>query len=396
MREANAPLIRRLDYAPPPFWIRKVELTFDLDPAKTIVASRLAIERNAAVPPGQPLALHGEGLNLMRVQADGQSVSFRHEDNLLVIDNPPAADSFTLEIRNTCCPEKNTQLSGLYTSGGGFFTQCEAEGFRRITYFLDRPDVMAVYTSRCAPTRPGTRCCSPTATWWSRASSTAAVTSPGGTTRSPSPAICSRWSRPTWCAREHRVTHARRQGPPAADLRAPRQARPGRLAMHSLNARGVGRGALRARARPRALHDRRRRRLQRRRDGEQGPEHLQHQVRAGPPGDRDRRDYFDIDSVVGHEYFHNWTGNRVTCRDWFQLSLKEGLTVFRDQEYAHGHGRHASARAVKRIQEVRELRTGSSPRTPARWRTRCGPTSTSRSTTSTPPPSTRRAPRWCA
>jgi len=110
MREANAPLIRRLDYAPPPFWIRTVELSFDLDPVKTIVASRLSIERNAAVPPGQPLALHGEGLNLMRVLADGQSVSFRHEDGLLVIDNPPAADRFTLEIRNTCCPEKNTQL----------------------------------------------------------------------------------------------------------------------------------------------------------------------------------------------------------------------------------------------------------------------------------------------
>ena len=79
--------------------------------------------------------------------ADGESVSFRHEtDGSLVIDNPPAADSFTLEIRNTCAPDKNTQLSGLYTSGSGLFTQCEAEGFRRITYFLDRPDVMAVYT----------------------------------------------------------------------------------------------------------------------------------------------------------------------------------------------------------------------------------------------------------
>jgi aminopeptidase N len=80
------------------------------------------------------------------VLANGESVSFRHEDGLLVIDNPPAADRFTLEIRNTCAPEKNTELSGLYTSNGGFFTQCEAEGFRRITYFLDRPDVMAVYT----------------------------------------------------------------------------------------------------------------------------------------------------------------------------------------------------------------------------------------------------------
>jgi aminopeptidase N len=76
-----------------------------------------------------------------------------------VIDNPPLADSFTLEIRNTCAPDKNTELSGLYTSGGSFFTQCEAEGFRRITYFLDRPDVMAGTPCCCAPTRPATRCC---------------------------------------------------------------------------------------------------------------------------------------------------------------------------------------------------------------------------------------------
>ena len=146
MREGPATVIRREDYAAPAFWIRQVDLTFDLDPVKTIVASRLQIERNADTPAGQPLKLHGEELNLLRILADGESVSFRHEPGCLVIDNPPDKPSFTLEIRNAIAPEKNTTLSGLYTSGGGFFTQCEAEGFRRITYFLDRPDVMAVYT----------------------------------------------------------------------------------------------------------------------------------------------------------------------------------------------------------------------------------------------------------
>ncbi|MBI5269159.1 MAG: aminopeptidase N, partial [Burkholderiales bacterium] len=144
MREGVAPIVRREDYLAPAYWIRTVELTLDLDAAKTIVASRLAIERNGEQPL-QPLRLHGEDLNLLRVLVDGQSVSFRHEDGMLVID-APAADAFTLEIRNTISPEKNTQLSGLYASGSGLFTQCEAEGFRRITYFLDRPDVMAVYT----------------------------------------------------------------------------------------------------------------------------------------------------------------------------------------------------------------------------------------------------------
>nr|MCU0919401.1 aminopeptidase N [Burkholderiaceae bacterium] len=145
MREGPATVIRRADYAAPAYWIRSVELSFDLDPAKTIVGSRMRIERNPSGP-GGPLQLHGEGLNLLRVLADGESVSFREEAGLLVIDSPPAADSFTLELRNTIAPEKNTELSGLYTSGGGFYTQCEAEGFRRISYFLDRPDVMAVYT----------------------------------------------------------------------------------------------------------------------------------------------------------------------------------------------------------------------------------------------------------
>ena len=146
MREGPATVIRRDEYATPAYWIRNAELTFDLDPAKTIVASKLAIERHADAAPGAPLKLHGDGLVLLRCLADGESVSFRQEDGFLVIDNPPDKPSFTLEIRNTCAPDKNTQLSGLYTSGGGFFTQCEAEGFRRITYFLDRPDVMAVYT----------------------------------------------------------------------------------------------------------------------------------------------------------------------------------------------------------------------------------------------------------
>ena len=147
MREGTSPLIRRGDYAAPAFWIRSVDLTFDLDPAKTMVVSKMQVERNVDVP-AQPLRLHGEDITLTRVSVNGASVSFRHEDGLLVIDSlqDMPAGPFTLEIRNTCAPEKNTQLSGLYTSASGFFTQCEAEGFRRITYFLDRPDVMAVYT----------------------------------------------------------------------------------------------------------------------------------------------------------------------------------------------------------------------------------------------------------
>ncbi|MBC7727877.1 MAG: aminopeptidase N, partial [Microbacteriaceae bacterium] len=106
MREGPASVIRREDYTAPAFWIRSVDLSFDLDPAKTLVASKMSIERNAHAAPGQPLKLHGDGLTLLRCLADGESVSFRHEDNCLVIDNPPDKPVFTLEIRNTCAPEK--------------------------------------------------------------------------------------------------------------------------------------------------------------------------------------------------------------------------------------------------------------------------------------------------
>ncbi|MBZ4170904.1 aminopeptidase N, partial [Escherichia fergusonii] len=132
MREGTASIVRREDYTAPAYWIKTVDLTFDLDPAKTLVINRMQLTRNADVPAG-PLRLDGEDLNLTRVLVNGESVSFRVEGHQLVLDNLPDGE-FSLEVRTTCAPEKTTQLSGLYTSSGGFFTQCEAQGFRRITY----------------------------------------------------------------------------------------------------------------------------------------------------------------------------------------------------------------------------------------------------------------------
>ena len=145
MKEGQAKAIQRLDYSAPAFWIDSVDLTFDLDPAKTRVLNRMQVRRNPAVAP-QSLRLHGEDLNLARVLVNGAGTSFKIEEGELVLENLPEGDEpFALEIFTTCAPAKNTQLSGLYVSQGTFFTQCEAEGFRRITYFLDRPDVMASY-----------------------------------------------------------------------------------------------------------------------------------------------------------------------------------------------------------------------------------------------------------
>ena len=145
LRDAQAEpvAIRREDYRAPAYWIDTVDLTFDLDPAKTRVLNRMRLRRNPELAP-EPLRLDGDELNLARVLVDGQGASFRMEADQLVIDNLP--DAFELELFTTCAPAKNTKLMGLFVSEDTFFTQCEAEGFRRITYFLDRPDVMASYT----------------------------------------------------------------------------------------------------------------------------------------------------------------------------------------------------------------------------------------------------------
>src|SRR4029078_1371567 len=146
MREGTSKVIHRADYQPPAFWIDTVELCFDLDPAKTRVLNRMRMRRNPDVMP-QPLRLDGEELNLARVLVGGQGTSFKMEDGQLVLEHlPDGYEPFELEIFTTCAPAKNTKLMGLYVSNDSLFTKCQAEGFRRITYFLDRPDVMASYT----------------------------------------------------------------------------------------------------------------------------------------------------------------------------------------------------------------------------------------------------------
>ena len=359
MREGTAPLIRREDYTPPAFWISQVELTFDLEPAKTMVINRMRMRRNPDVAV-QPLHLHGEELNLTRVLADGASVSFRFEAGMLVIDSLPEGDAggeFTLEIRSTCAPEKNTQLSGLYTSGGGFFTQCEAEGFRRITYFLDRPDVMAVYTVllRAAKAR--------FPVLLSNGNLVEQGELPDGRHFAkwhdpfPKPSYLFALVAADLVAREQ---HIRTRA--GKDHLLQVYVRRGDLdktehAMNSLIASVVW-----DEARFKLPLDLERFMIVAVGDFNMGAMENKglnifntKYVLANPATATDH-DYADIESVVGHEYFHNWTGNRVTCRDWFQLSLKEGLTVFRDQEFSMDMGASVSARAAKRIEDVRWLR----------------------------------------
>ncbi len=364
MREATTTLVRREAYAAPAFFIRSAELCFDLDAAKTIVASKLHIERNAAMPQGTApaLRLQGVGLTLLRVQADGASVSFRHEGDELVIDNPPAADTFTLDIRNTCAPDKNTELSGLYTSGGGFFTQCEAQGFRRITYFLDRPDVMAVYTVLLRADK----------TKYPVLLSNGNLLEEGTLDNGrhfakwhdpfPKPSYLFALVAGQLVAREQRIrTRAGR------DHLLQVYVRPGDLektehAMNSLVASVVwdearfGLALDLDRFMVVGVEDYNGGAME-----NKGLNLFNTKLLLANSATATDADFAAIESVIAHEYFHNWTGNRITCRDWFQLSLKEGLTVFRDQQFSMDMAGSASARAVKRIEDVLKLRAEQFP-----------------------------------
>jgi len=358
MRDGATPVVvQRADYAPPPFRIRSVELNFDLDPAKTIVASKLQIERDPAAAPGQALRLNGEDLTLLRVLADGQSVSFRHEDGFLVIDNPPATDTFTLEIRNTCTPEKNTQLSGLYTSGGGFFTQCEAEGFRRITCFIDRPDVMAVYTVTLRADRKKYP------VLLSNGNLVAQGELDGGRHYAkwhdpfPKPSYLFALVAADLVAREQRIRsragteHLLQVYVRRGDLGKTEHAMNSLVASVAWDEARFGLPLDLERFMVVAVEDFNMGAME-----NKGLNIFNTKYVLASAATATDVDFAGIESVVGHEYFHNWTGNRITCRDWFQLSLKEGLTVFRDQEFSMDMAGDASARAVKRIEDVRGLR----------------------------------------
>ena len=362
MREGTAPLIHRADYTAPAYWIRSVDLSFDLDPAKTMVVNKMQMERNTEVD-AQPLRLHGDDLTLTRVSVNGASVSFRFDDGLLVIDSlrEMPAGPFTLEIRNTCAPEKNTQLSGLYTSSGGFFTQCEAEGFRRITYFLDRPDVMAVYTVTLRANKAA----------YPVLLSNGNLLEEGALEGGPKGARhYAKWHDPfpkpsylfalvaadlvarqqrirTRAGKDHLLQVYVRRG----DLDKTEHAMNSLIASIVWDEARFGLPLDLERFMIVAVEDYNSGAME-----NKGLNLFNTKYVLASPATATDENYTDIESVVGHEYFHNWTGNRITCRDWFQLSLKEGLTVFRDQEFSMDMAGSTSARAVKRIQDVRWLR----------------------------------------
>ena len=367
LRDSNGPatVIRRADYSAPAFWIDSVHLTFDLDPAKTRVLNKMTLRRNPDVSV-QPLRLDGEALNLARVLVNGQGASFKLDGGKLVLENLPLEGAFELEIFTTCEPLRNTSLSGLYVSNDSFFTQCEAEGFRRITYFLDRPDVMANYTVTLRADQQKY----PVLLSNGNLMDSGALEGAGNEGRhfatwiDPHKKPCYLFALVAGqlVCREQRITS--RAG---KEHLLQVYVRPGDMdktehAMHSLMASVVW-----DEARFGLALDLERFMIVATSDFNMGAMENKglnifntKYVLANQATATDA-DFSNIESVVGHEYFHNWTGNRITCRDWFQLSLKEGLTVFRDQEFSMDLCAEPSARAVKRIEDVRVLRTAQFP-----------------------------------
>jgi aminopeptidase N len=358
MREPQGQLVKRLEYQPSAYWIDSVELTFDLDPAKTRVLNRMRVRRNADVAP-QALRLDGEELNLARVLVNGEGTSFKMDKGQLVLEKlPEGPEPFDLEIFTTCNPAKNTTLSGLYVSQDTFFTQCEAEGFRRITYFLDRPDIMSMFSVTLRADKAA----------YPVLLSNGNLVQQGDLDdgrhyacwvdphRKPcylfalvaGRLVCREQRIKSRLGGEHLLQVYVRSG----DLDKTEHAMQSLMNSIAWDEARFGLSLDLERFMIVATSDFNMGAME-----NKGLNIFNTKYVLANPATATDVDFANVESVVAHEYFHNWTGNRVTCRDWFQLSLKEGLTVFRDQEFSQDLAGSPSARAVKRIEDVRLLRT---------------------------------------
>jgi aminopeptidase N len=368
--------IHRLDYTPPAWLAERIDLELDLDPRRTVVTAATRYRRNPAAGAG-PLVLDGESLELLEIAVDGTPLRDGDYDcgpaTLSITRALPEA--FELRVVTAIAPDANTALMGLYVSNGNFFTQCEAEGFRRITWFQDRPDVMARYRVTLRADRERFPVLLSNGNLVDQGDAPAAVdgaarhyavwddpfpkpsylfavvagrlaaTERTLRTRSGREVLLQVWVEP---GNEDRTGHAMQSLVEAIRWDEERFGLELDLDRFMIVAVGdFNMGAME----------------------NKGLNVFNTKYVFATPRLATDLDFANVESVVGHEYFHNWTGNRVTCRDWFQLTLKEGLTVFRDQEFSADRmaaesdspAAAASARAVKRIEDVRLLRAAQFP-----------------------------------
>ncbi|MBV2191490.1 aminopeptidase N [Providencia rettgeri] len=341
----------RQDYQAPDYTITEIDLDFNLDPVKTIVTAVSKVKR--LNPQSSTLELNGEDLSLVSLEVDGKAwQNYKESEGKLIIESLP--ESFTLRIVNEISPEKNTALEGLYVSGDALCTQCEAEGFRHITYYQDRPDVLARYTTTITADK------------------------------SRYPYLLSNGNRIAEGELEDGRHWVKWEDPflkpsylfalVAGDfdvLKDTFVTRSGReVALELFVDKGnLDRAPWAMQSLKNAMKwDEERFGLEYDLDiymivavdffnmgamENKGLNVFNSKYVLAKSETATDKDYLNIESVIGHEYFHNWTGNRITCRDWFQLSLKEGLTVFRDQEFSSDLG----SRSVNRINNVKVMRS---------------------------------------
>ncbi len=357
MRTDTATAVHRHDYAPPAYWVEKIDLGFDLDPAETRVAARSVHRRNPDSRQSE-LVLYGEALELVALRMNGKTLSsrqYRLEGTKLII--PHAPDEVTLEIETLIRPESNTSLMGLYVSNGNFFTQCEAEGFRKITFFPDRPDVMAKYRVMLRADKQAYPVLLSNgnlieqgdigdgrhyALWedpFSKPSYLFALVA--------GKLVCEEQTLRLKSGREALLQVWVEEG----NLDKTSHAMESLIKSIRWDEERFGLELDLDRFMIVAVSDFNMGAME-----NKGLNIFNTKYVLANPRIATDADYANIESVVAHEYFHNWTGNRVTCRDWFQLSLKEGLTVFRDQEFSADMMGGDSGRVVKRIEDVRLLR----------------------------------------
>ncbi|MCO5159871.1 MAG: aminopeptidase N [Mesorhizobium sp.] len=361
MRTDTGQVFRLEDYRPSDWLIPRTSLTFRLDPDRTRVIADLTIERRAGAAPSSPLVLDGDGIALLAVFIDGEALeagAYEATGQQLTLHRPPHGPSFRLTIETETAPAANTALMGLYRSNGNYCTQCEAEGFRRITYFLDRPDVLSVYTVRIEARRE-------------EAPLLLANGNPAATGDLPDGWHFAEWfdphPKPSYLFAL--VAGDLAEVSDAFVTRSGRKVRLGIFVEHGKQ----DRAAYAMDALKRSM------RWDEETFGREYDLDVFNIVAVSDfnmgamenkglnifndkyvLADRETAtdtDFANIEAIIAHEYFHNWTGNRITCRDWFQLCLKEGLTVFRDHEFSADE----RSRAVERIADVRTLRAHQFP-----------------------------------
>jgi aminopeptidase N len=362
MRDAVPQTIHLKEYTPPAFTVSQVALDVDIEEGCATVHATLQVARNRKG--SEPLVLDGEDLELAAVRIDGRTLpaaAYRVDDAHLSIGDVP--DAFTLETVVRFNPWDNTKLEGLYATASGLVTQCEAQGFRHITYLIDRPDVMARYAVTI---------CADQARFPRLLANGNLVAQGDGEPDgwfAPSKAKGRHWARwedpfPKPCylfamvaadldlLEDHFVTRSGKRALLQIYVERGKLDQAG-FAMQSLKScmrwdeQAFGLELDLERFMIVAVPDFNAGAMENKGLNIFNTKYILARADTATDGD-----YFGVDKVVAHEYFHNWTGNRITCRDWFQLSLKEGLTVYRDQRYS----RDMFSAPVVRIQEVRSLR----------------------------------------